>query len=692
MRCPPLCHRWSFILAILTLVTSMSPHAPSSAGEVQIAAGTRTLPAAPLGEPNRWPRFRFQVSAVPIHTPDNLGDEDRAGMFASTAVPPLPYLLQDGYSRKRRPQSLPVVRIENEALRAVCYPTLGGRLASLFDKRTNRELLFDNPVLQFANLAIRNAWFSGGVEWNGPLYGHSLLTCSPVYAGLVQTPRGPILRLYEFDRSLETTWQVDLFLPAGDDRLWVHVKAINPNAHDVPFYWWTNIAVPLTPETRVLAPLDYALSHETSGNAKIAFPRFADFDGSYPARHPHAKSVFFRKPGNPLPWSAYVDGGGRGLSHVSTPTLFGRKFFTWGTGRGGKRWMDFLSEPGQGNYIEIQGGVTPTQLQTRPLAAGASIEWTECLSPMAIDAAKAHAADYATACNQAASVVHHRFPLSEVETIDRFLRAQADAPIGTVLHRGTGWGWLDEKRTGRRISPGLEFTCQPSDDERPWHELLTEGTFSKATVEQGTPASFVVSRGWVDALKKSAAAHGGTWLHSLHLGIAQLEAGQFSAARQLLEESSRARLSAMAHRSLALIAEHKGLIDRAATEYRQAWSLANGDANLAVEIAAFLLQHQSAAEFRTFVATLPSPAAQHERLQIMQAQLALAEGDYPRVRRLVDREFCTIREGELSLSELWFQSYFLEAEKRFGRALMDNERETIVKQNPPPEVIDFRMR
>src|SRR5208283_5079619 len=111
---------------------------------------------------------------------------------------------------------------------------------------------------------------------------------SPVFAGMVETSRGPLVRLYEFDRALETTWQVDVFLPFQDDRLWVHVKAMNPNTHGVRFYWWTNIAVPLARETRVLSPADYALSHESSGNARLAFPVFDGFDGSYPFNYPYA--------------------------------------------------------------------------------------------------------------------------------------------------------------------------------------------------------------------------------------------------------------------------------------------------------------------------------------------------------------------------------------------------------------------
>ena len=226
------------------------------AEQTSVTVGSRTLPMASLGPHNLWPQFQFQIQEMPIRVSTDLSAEDRAGTFTNAAVPPMPYLMQDNYTRQRRSGRLPTIQVENAALRTTFYPSLGGRMISLYDKQGRRELLFDNPVLQFANLAIRNAWFSGGVEWNGPLYGHSLLTCSPIFAGMVKTSRGPLVRLYEFDRALETTWQVDVFLPSKDDRLWVHVKAINPNAHGVPFYWWTNIAVPLARDTRVLAPTD----------------------------------------------------------------------------------------------------------------------------------------------------------------------------------------------------------------------------------------------------------------------------------------------------------------------------------------------------------------------------------------------------------------------------------------------------
>jgi tetratricopeptide (TPR) repeat protein len=656
-----------------------------------VTVGFRTLPMAPLGPLNAWPRFRFQMRDKPISVPDDLNAEDRAGMFTNAVVPPLPYLMQDNYTRQRQSGQVPIAQIENAALRAVFYPSLGGRMISLYDKCGQRELLFDNPVLQFANLAIRNAWFSGGVEFNGPLYGHSLLTCSPVFVGKVQTPRGPLLRLYEFDRALETTWQVDVFLQPGDDRLWVHVKAINPNTHDVSFYWWTNIAVPLKHDTRVLSPIDYALSHSLAGNSRLAFPVFDGFDGSYPMNYPYYKSVFFRKPGSQKPWSACLDGQGRGLSHVSTPTLFGRKFFTWGTGRGGKRWTDFLSEDGKGHYIEIQGGVTPTQLQTRPLKAGASIEWTECISPLAMDAKAAHDPDYFAACAAAGRVINERVPDAALGEMHEFLSAHAATPVQTVLHRGAGWGWLHEKRTGRRISTGLTFEPNVGDQERPWAELLTAGTFSAETLNK-QPSSFNVSDGWKKVLRESARAHGATWLHRLHLGVAQLETGKPQEAREHFTASLALKENAPAHRNLALLDDHDGIIDSAQSAYQRAWTLSSSDANLAVEICDFLTRHGRHAAFAELVNSLPPPIAEHERIVLMKAQIALDQGHYSIVRRLLQREFCSIREGELSLSALWFASHINEAEARQGRKLSTDEKQSIMKKCPPPRHLDFRMK
>ena len=449
--------------------------------------------------------------------------------------------------------------------------------------------------------------------------------------------------------------------------------------------------MPLAHDTRVLSPADYALAHEATGNARLPFPVFDGFDGSYPFNYAYSKSVFFRKPTSPKPWSVCIDGRGHGLSHVSTPTLFGRKFFTWGTGRGGKRWMDFLSADGKGDYLEIQGGVTPTQLQTCPLKAGTSIEWTECISPFVMDAKAARDSDYHAACAAAGQVIDERVPGAALQDMHQFLSSQADAPVQTLLYRGAGWGWLHETRTGRRISPGLAFEGTVGDEEQAWAELLTAGTFSAETLNK-PPRSFNVSPGWATTLRQSMQAHGATWLHHVQLGVAELEAGAWGEAREQFEAALALKENAPAHRNLALLHEHDGHPDAAHTAYARAWLLSGSDQNLAVEICDFLIRHKRLAAFDAFVRSLPAPLANHERIALMTAQVALERGDYPAVRRLLQREFCTIREGELSLSELWFASYIREAEGRNGHDLTAAEKNQLRQQFPPPRQIDFRMK
>ena len=78
----------------------------------------------------------------------------------------LPYTIQDNYNRIKQDVAYRTIVLENNILRATFLPELGGRLWSIYHKRSKRELLYCNPVIQLGNLALRNAWFSGGVEWN----------------------------------------------------------------------------------------------------------------------------------------------------------------------------------------------------------------------------------------------------------------------------------------------------------------------------------------------------------------------------------------------------------------------------------------------------------------------------------------------------------------------------------------------
>ncbi|OGV63781.1 MAG: hypothetical protein A3K19_05035 [Lentisphaerae bacterium RIFOXYB12_FULL_65_16] len=657
-----------------------------------MAAHSRQMLVSQLRPPNPLPRYRFQVPVKALDYDATLTGDDIAGRFMEVHLPVLPYTMQDDYGRAQAPGEMPTIDVENDRLKAVFYPDDGGRMASLYDKRNRRELLFDNPVFQPANLALRNAWFAGGVEWNCPVYGHSMQTCSPIFAATVPTATGDILRLYEFDRLFGIVWQVDVYLPAASSALWVHVTLRNPHAHDCDVYWWTNIAVPLTERTRVLSPAAYAVMHRLSQRIeRVSYPFMAGFDASYPANYPTAESAFVR-PAAPLqrPWQAYVDESGRGMAHLSSPELHGRKIFAWGHNPGGKHWMDYLSLPGRGDYIELQGGITATQLQMRPLAAHSRLEWTECYMPLALAPREAHGTNYATACDHACRQIDADLPQAEFDAADAFLRANVDTPVSQVLHHGSAWGHLQETLYHKSFSAGLAFDAPISDEERPWHELLTTGTFSAATLARH-PTSWNVSADWVKALQASQHRHGATWLHHLYLGVATLEQNDLAAAEQHFLESQRRHDSFEAARNLALIRDRQDDVPGALECYLKAYALSEQSVPLAAEIVMFLKARGLEQAMVEFTVRLPEHARTHERIRIAFAEVALAQGRFAEVHAFFDHPFNTIREGEKTLTDLWFALHIREEEARRGRNLTPLEIDAVTKDNPPPMTIDFRM-
>ncbi|MGL4650628.1 MAG: DUF5107 domain-containing protein, partial [Caldilineaceae bacterium] len=172
-----------------------------------------TIPGAPLGDENPLPVFRHPNPHREIHYLDSVPEDRRALAGFATGYRVLPYRMQDNYGRRRQPLTFLSIVLENDLLAATFLPELGGRLISLVYKPAGRELLARNPVFQPANLAIRNAWFSGGIEWNCGQYGHALSTCSPVFAAQTVDADGEVgLRLYDFERCKGLFWQIDFRL------------------------------------------------------------------------------------------------------------------------------------------------------------------------------------------------------------------------------------------------------------------------------------------------------------------------------------------------------------------------------------------------------------------------------------------------------------------------------------------------
>ena len=74
-----------------------------------------------------------------------------------------------------------------------------------------------------------------------------MFTVAPLYAAEVIVQNTSILRLFEWDREMHRTFQVDLCAEDADtnrdgvEAFYAHVKLRNPNAHTVDGYCWTDI-------------------------------------------------------------------------------------------------------------------------------------------------------------------------------------------------------------------------------------------------------------------------------------------------------------------------------------------------------------------------------------------------------------------------------------------------------------------
>jgi hypothetical protein len=400
-----------------------------------------------------------------------------------------------------------------------------------------------------------------------------------------------------------------------------------------------------------------------------------------------------------------LDASGRGLVQASTARLRGRKMFVWGSTQGSRRWQEYLAAPGCA-YLEIQAGLARTQLESLPMPPLAQWTWTEAYGLLEADAAAVHNTDWNAAWRAADAVLNERLPQAELDARDaRFAAVTARAP-DEVFFRGSGWGALERRRLAAqraadRIPPELVFDNLGPDQE-PWLALLEKRALPDRDW-RGDPGQFMVQDEWRALLDRSLSSGGGNWLAWWHLGNARYEAQDRDGARAAWQESLKRQRTAWALRNLALT-ESPAAINRppvfgqdparptAATVelMRQGWEAGPQTAALAIEYARMLLQATQYKELRRFARALPEDMRANERIQLLAARAALELGALRDVAPLFKREFATIREGEVSLTDLWFSYHERRLAKRDKCPLDEALRERVRREYPPPPRIDFR--
>jgi hypothetical protein len=659
------------------------------------------IPAASLGEKNPLPALhrlrsvQFEVNADP-----SIPKEQLKYVGYGTGMGILPYRLQDGYDRNKKPRDFKAVVLENEFLHAVFLPEVGGRLWSLIHKPSGTELLHRNPVFQPCNLALRNAWLSGGVEWNCAIQGHTPFTCSPLHTVIVHNETGtPVLRMYEWERIRQVPYQIDFWLPEGSQFLYVHVRIVNPHAQEIPMYWWSNIAVDETPDRRVMTPAESCITSSYGGwITRIPVPYHEDTDVSYSTNTLHAADYFYDLPEGKRPWITSLDKNGQGLIQTSTPRLLGRKLFIWGNHPGGARWQEYLAAPGH-RYVEIQAGLARTQMECIPMPAQTEWDWTEAYGMMNADAGLVHGKDWNAARGEVVTKLDAILPMTDLKQIDKQMQAISHQEAEETVHCGSGWGALEALRrqktgTAPFCSEGMVFTKdQMGTDQHPWYTLLEQGRFhNHATTEK--PGAWMVQPEWramlEDAVKEH---HNDHWLTWLHIGVMRYAVGDYAGAKEAWLKSVEKEASGWAYRNLAVIARDEKDMAGCAELMLKAIDLLPTVLPLFFETLYALLDADRAQDAAKLIDAASEELRQNGRTRVLRARAAFAMGDLDLTESILSEKIVIpdLREGENTMTDLWYNIQAQRIAAKENIPVDDELKKRVRKELAPPKHLDFRM-
>lgn len=79
-----------------------------------------------------------------------------------------PYPVIEKIADQPTQKSWHVVFIENQYIKVMIMPELGGRIQMAFDKVKQRHFVYFNQVIKPALVGLTGPWISGGIEFNWP--------------------------------------------------------------------------------------------------------------------------------------------------------------------------------------------------------------------------------------------------------------------------------------------------------------------------------------------------------------------------------------------------------------------------------------------------------------------------------------------------------------------------------------------
>ena len=271
-----------------------------------------------------------------------------------TAAKRYPYFFFDGSAATSVTQTWRCVMLENDRVRVMVMPQVGGKVWGAIDKETGREFIYFNHAVKFRNIAMRGPWCSGGIEFNFGIMGHSPTTATPVdWCVRTNSDGSASCFVSATEWVCRTTWQVEVNLPPDADYFLTRTTWFNGANLPGPYYQWMTAAYSARGNPELFFPGKAYIGHPGDAHQWPVDEKGRDL-------HVYGNNAFGGSK------SYHVVNGNHGYFGVWWPEAkfgsfhksdekFGRKIWLWALSREGGIWEDLLTDT-DGQYVELQSG------------------------------------------------------------------------------------------------------------------------------------------------------------------------------------------------------------------------------------------------------------------------------------------------------------------------------------------------
>ncbi|MDD7885375.1 DUF5107 domain-containing protein [Flavivirga sp. 57AJ16] len=306
------------------------------------------LPTYEVGKPEKNPVFI----------------EKRVYQGSSGSVYPYPVI--EKIANEKTDKEYQAVFLENDFIKIMILPELGGRVHMAYDKIKERHFVYYNQVVKPALVGLTGPWISGGIEFNWPQH-HRPTTFDPVDFTIEEHADGSAtIWCSELERMFRTKGMAGFTLHPDKAYLEIKAKLYNRTPFPQTFLWWANPAVKVNDDYQSVFPPDVNAVFDHGKRDVSSFPIAK---GTY-YKIDYSPGTDISKYKNiPVPTSymaitskydfvgGYENDTKGGLLHVANHHVSpGKKQWTWGHGDFGVAWDRNLTDE-DGPYIELMCGV-----------------------------------------------------------------------------------------------------------------------------------------------------------------------------------------------------------------------------------------------------------------------------------------------------------------------------------------------